>query len=703
MGALHRRQCDFLGNIATTFKQPPYDSTNAGLHLTGGFKNYRLNHQLRKEEPIFWVRKPLAIKTNVVNRALGIRPVSATDAGNCFALKIANTAGFGKFVLDVDMLLLNAQPRSNNWVLDFGVSPDGSSLPTSFTVVSNNFFGTYTNASAFGAYHRTISCGSLLDNQPGPIWIRIWNTASVGGGNRPSVGIDNFSLSFTNIPIVVNPPVITTPPLSQIAYVGDTVTLTVASRGTAPFQYQWYKDNFNTPVGNGTTTLTISPVSTGDAGSYYVVVSNSAGSDTNAVPAVLTVGTRIPIPTTIYSLRTNQDSVNWSPIDTTNLYTVTGVVITRVNMTVSTSASFYIEDTNSLCGIDVFINGDAATRPAFGDIIQVTGPVANFNGVLELGLNSANPTHIVNNLGPSGYSTPAKRFDFSSATNVPLMETNYEGSLVVVSAVTIQNAGVSNFLSGGTLLMTNGSGQTFQLYIDSRLTDIAGQPIPSGLVNITGYISQHQTTAPYTTNYQLVPTYAGDIVAAPATADLSVAMTGPAFVFAGSNLSYTLTVTNAGPAAASSVVVTDSLPTGVTFVSAAGGGANNAGVINWSLGTLAANTTASVSVTVTAPNSGFLTNSASVTSGLPDPDITDNTSEPLVTRVAPLPVAGPIVVSDHTPVISWNAVDGPTYSILWSTNVAGPYSAIATGRTSSPYTDTAHTDLPMGFYQITSP
>jgi hypothetical protein len=44
-------------------------------------------------------------------------------------------------------------------------------------------------------------------------------------------------------------------------------------------------------------------------------------------------------------------------------------------------------------------------------------------------------------------------------------------------------------------------------------------------------------------------------------------------------------VTNFGPSSASGVVVTDSLPATVTFVSASGGGANNSGTVNWTLGT----------------------------------------------------------------------------------------------------------------------
>ena len=52
-------------------------------------------------------------------------------------------------------------------------------------------------------------------------------------------------------------------------------------------------------------------------------------------------------------------------------------------------------------------------------------------------------------------------------------------------------------------------------------------------------------------------------------ADLAVTKTGlPDPVLVGSNLTYTVTVTNNGPNNASNVMVTDTLPANVTFVSA---------------------------------------------------------------------------------------------------------------------------------------
>lgn len=59
-------------------------------------------------------------------------------------------------------------------------------------------------------------------------------------------------------------------------------------------------------------------------------------------------------------------------------------------------------------------------------------------------------------------------------------------------------------------------------------------------------------------------------------ADLSLAMKGPADlnvkILSEAKLSYTITVTNAGPGVAAAIAVSDTLPSGTQFVSASVGG-----------------------------------------------------------------------------------------------------------------------------------
>jgi len=113
-------------------------------------------------------------------------------------------------------------------------------------------------------------------------------------------------------------------------------------------------------------------------------------------------------------------------------------------------------------------------------------------------------------------------------------------------------------------------------------------------------------------------------------ADLSVAVTGaPDPVVIGDGLTYTITVTNNGPATATDVIVTDSLPASVTFVSATpsqGTSTYDRGEVVSALGTLIADATATVQVVVTPTAAGAITNTASVTADQTDPNMANNTT-----------------------------------------------------------------------------
>src|SRR5439155_1756970 len=118
-------------------------------------------------------------------------------------------------------------------------------------------------------------------------------------------------------------------------------------------------------------------------------------------------------------------------------------------------------------------------------------------------------------------------------------------------------------------------------------------------------------------------------------ADLTVAKTGPASVIAVGSVTYTIAVTNNGPSDASAVVVRDTLPSGVTFVSASNGGTAAAGVVTWpAVATLANGTSLSRTVTVTAPPTGTLLNVARADAATTDPDSTNNNGSAAASKVS---------------------------------------------------------------------
>ena len=123
---------------------------------------------------------------------------------------------------------------------------------------------------------------------------------------------------------------------------------------------------------------------------------------------------------------------------------------------------------------------------------------------------------------------------------------------------------------------------------------------------------------------------------APPSADLSITKSDDVDpIAAGNTLTYTLTVNNAGPDPAAAVVVTDTLPAGVTFAASSGCTQDPNGVPTCALGDLAAGASAqyTIQVTVDAGTTGILTNQASVSSATADPNPGNNTaSETTSTR-----------------------------------------------------------------------
>lgn len=111
-------------------------------------------------------------------------------------------------------------------------------------------------------------------------------------------------------------------------------------------------------------------------------------------------------------------------------------------------------------------------------------------------------------------------------------------------------------------------------------------------------------------------------------------------VIAGDQLTYTVQVDNAGPSDATGVVVTDTLPVGVKFVSTTGCAEDPNGVPTCSLGTILANGSAQFTITVDvgAGTSGTITNRVDVSGSEtdPNPDNNSDTEDTIVTPVCRL-------------------------------------------------------------------
>jgi uncharacterized repeat protein (TIGR01451 family) len=235
--------------------------------------------------------------------------------------------------------------------------------------------------------------------------------------------------------------------------------------------------------------------------------------------------------------------------------------------------------------------------------------------------------------------------------------------------------------TGGTVTCTfapfnNGTSAQFSLTIT-----IGG----SGSVSNTAFFNSGDTGDPNPGNNSATATTTVSL-----SSDIAMTKSGPAVAAPGTDVSYTVTITNNGPSNAPNATLTDAVPANTTFVSAAQnsgpvfscatpavGGTGN---IQCSLSGFAASATASFTfvfhVSPSAPNASSITNTASGTPGAPatDPNpINDSASastqvlaaatDVQIVKTAPAgpnfstqPLTFTIVVTNNGPAVASNVV-----------------------------------------------
>lgn len=150
-----------------------------------------------------------------------------------------------------------------------------------------SYLSIYQNLATPGAFS-TGSLGPRVDFATG--W-NAWGLAvgDLDGDGRPDAALANhWDSTFTvyqNMSLFSGPPIILSQPFDQIVALGDPAFFAVTAQGTPSLAYQWLHGDLALP-GATNSTLTFAEVSSTDAGSYSVVVTNAYGAVTSA-PAML--------------------------------------------------------------------------------------------------------------------------------------------------------------------------------------------------------------------------------------------------------------------------------------------------------------------------------------------------------------------------------------------------------------------------------
>lgn len=180
----------------------------------------------------------------------------------------------------------------------------------------------------------------------------------------------------------------------------------------------------------------------------------------------------------------------------------------------SNSKSFQLQDATG--GITVFgsndiIDGLFAFPIAEGDQITIEGTVSTFNGLLQLTDDSLRYLTVISNAGQVGVPAPIELTSLDFADGSATAEL-YESMIVKVSCVRFLDTGT--FAGGQNYDVVDELGQ-FVVRIATDDLDIVGTQIPTDYVDITGILSQFDTSDPRDGGYQLLPRSLGDMVVNP--------------------------------------------------------------------------------------------------------------------------------------------------------------------------------------------
>ncbi|YBV95059.1 choice-of-anchor D domain-containing protein (plasmid) [Phyllobacteriaceae bacterium JZ32] len=284
------------------------------------------------------------------------------------------------------------------------------------------------------------------------------------------------------------------------------------------------------------------------------------------------------------------------------------------------------------------------------------------------------------------------------------------------TGVTLASATAANNGSCGSPSVTNGSGGALAAGdISVRATNISVAPGATCTITINVTATEAGSYTNDTANMSssvgnLVPSGSTTLtVGAPQEVDLSITKTdGTTTYTPGLDASYTIVVTNNGPADVTGAYISDPLPTGATSASwtcssetsgAICGAASGAGAIDTTADLPAGGSvTYTFSMGVSASYSGMLTNTATVTApdGVIDTDTSNNSASDTNTaapppvsgacspvrvvgnttfNAAPLPVTGAVTKSGAPR--GWNATSpwstlGGNYTFTWNFNQPVP-------------------------------
>ncbi len=221
--------------------------------------------------------------TTVGSYSLGVQASDAIGGSTityAYTVNVSAGGGGGGNTAPAITTQPNSQSVTVGGSVTFTAAASGTPAPTYQWRKDGNPIGGATNAS--------LTLNNVQAGDAGTYTVVATNSVSSATSNGATLTVSAAATA----------PSITTQPNSQSTTPGGSVTFTAAASGNPTPTYQWRKDG--NPIGGATNaSLTLNNVQAGDAGTYTVVATNSAGSATsNGASLTVSAATTAPSITT---------------------------------------------------------------------------------------------------------------------------------------------------------------------------------------------------------------------------------------------------------------------------------------------------------------------------------------------------------------------------------------------------------------------